>query len=138
MTSPSVPLKWNHEELNAFNKLQSVFFKSPFVRQPDWNATFYLNTDASAQAISAVLLQKFGEDMHPVSYFSKTLNKAESNYAAVKLELMAIVKAVEAFKSYLYNRHFYILFDSKPLKHYNKTESPTNLVTRWLLTLGEY
>jgi hypothetical protein len=108
------------------------------VRQPDWNATFYLNTDASAQAISAVLLQKFGEDFHPVSYFSKTLNKAESKYAAIKLELMAIVKAVEAFKSYLYNRHFFILSDSKPLKHYHRTESPVNIITRWLLTLGEY
>lgn len=138
MTSPSVPLRWDSEQLDAFHQLQAIFFKAPFVRQPDWNSTFYLNTDASKQAISAVLLQKFGDNLHPVSYFSKTLNKAESNYPAIKLELMAIVKSVEAFKNYLYNRQFYILSDSKPLQHYKKTVSPANIITRWLLQLSEF
>lgn len=138
MTSPSVPLTWTEEAKQSFNSLQAIFFKAPFVRQPNWNSTFYLNTDASCVAISAVLAQKFNGQLHPISYFSKTLSKSEANYPALKLELMAIVKGVSAFRHYLFNRHFKVLSDSKPLEHFRRTTSPANIITRWLLELSEY
>ena len=50
---------------------------------------FYLNTDASAFAISAVLLQKHGKNLLPIAYFSKALRKAETRYPAIQLELKA-------------------------------------------------
>lgn len=138
LTSPMRQFTWNEYLQNTFKTIQAIFFKYPFLRQPNWNETFYLNTDASKQAISAVLLQKFNNDLLPISYFSKSLNKAEQNYPAIKLELMAITKGIQAFKYYLYNRHFIILSDSQPLKYYKKTQSPADLITRWLLLISEY
>ena len=69
-----------------------------FVQQPDFSKKFVLNTD--------------------VSYFSKMVKKAETNYAALKLELMAIIYGVKAFHYYLYGRKFTVLSDSRPLKYY--------------------
>lgn len=83
-------------------------------------------------------MQKHGDDLLPISYFSKMLKDSESRYPAIQLELMAIVKGVCAFEYYLRGRHFFILSDSKPLKHFKKVVSPANIISRWLLTLGEY
>lgn len=138
LTTPKANFNLTEKHRKAIQSLQEIFFKEPFLRQPDWQETFYLNTDASSVAISACLLQKFGNDLLPVSYFSKTLNKHEKNYPAIKLELMAIVKGVQAFKYYLFNRNFIVLSDSQPLKHYKSISSPTDLTTRWLLALSEY
>ena len=99
---------------------------------------FYLNTDASAFAISTVLLQKHGENLLPIAYFSKALRKAETKYPAIQLELMAIVKGISAFRNILFGRQFTILSDSKPLDKYKKTNSSAGIVTRWLMELAEY
>lgn len=138
LTNPKTKFVWSEENRAAFTKLQEIFFKEPFLRQPNFQEKFFLNTDASSVAISACLLQNFGDELLPVSYFSKTLNKHEKNYPAIKLELMAIVKGIHAFKYYLYNREFVILSDSAPLQHYKQVSSPTDLTTRWLLSISEY
>lgn len=118
--------------------MQKIVFSSPFVRQPCWEKVFYLNTDASKAAISFVLLQEFDRQLLPISYFLHALLQSESNYHALKLELMAVVKGVEAFKHYLYSRQFILLSDIKPLQHYKKISSPASLTTRWLIKLSEY
>ena len=56
LTSPKSPFKWTHKENEAFDELQKIFFKQPFLQKPDYNKAFFLNTDASSFAISAVLL----------------------------------------------------------------------------------
>ncbi|GBN61380.1 Transposon Tf2-6 polyprotein [Araneus ventricosus] len=138
LTRKNVPFHWTPTHQEAFKKLQDVFFTKPFVRLPDWDKPFVLNTDASGQAISGILLQEHEGKLHPISYYSKTLSNSERNYPAIKLELFAIYKSVHAFKTYLYNTNFKILTDSKPLLHYKKIASPTDIVSRWLLYLSEF
>ncbi|GBM41078.1 Retrovirus-related Pol polyprotein from transposon 412, partial [Araneus ventricosus] len=138
LTKKNIPFQWTLTHQDAFKKLQDVFFTKPFVRLPDWDKPFVLNTDASGQAISGILLQEHEGKLHPNSYYSKTLSNSERNYPAIKLELFAIYKSVHAFKTYLYNTNFKILTDSKPLLHYKKIASPTNIVSRWLLYLSEF
>ncbi|GBN31791.1 Transposon Tf2-9 polyprotein [Araneus ventricosus] len=138
LTRKNVPFQWTPTHQEAFKKLQDVFFTKPFVRLPDWDKPFVLNTDASGQAISGILLQEHEGKLHPISYYSKTLSNSERNYPAIKLELFAIYKSVHAFKTYLYNTNFKILTDSKPLLHYKKIASPTDIVSRWLLYLSEF
>lgn len=138
LSSPSSSFVWSEECNSSFENLQHIFFNQPFVRQPAWDKPFLLNTDASKKGIAAVLLQEFDKQLLPISYFSKALSPAETRYPAIKLELMAITKGVEAFRYFLYGRHFTVLSDSKPLSHYKKTTSPADITTRWLLQLGEY
>jgi transposase InsO family protein len=138
LTGPNVDFVWDDACDMAFENLQKTFFNQPFLRQPVWENTFYLNTDASKHAIAACLLQKFDDLLLPVSYYSKTLSKSEQKYPAIKLELMAIVKGIQAFKFYLYSRKFVVLSDSQPLKFYRKISSPADITTRWLSKLAEY
>lgn len=138
LTSPKRAFSWSQNEEDAFQNLQRVFFQKPFLKQPNFNDIFYVNTDASKFAIGAVVLQRHGEDLLPIAYFSKALRKAETKYPPIQLELMAIAKALTAFRNLLYGRHFILLSDSKPLRHYRKTSSPADIITRWLMDISEY
>ena len=139
LTSTKTPFKWTETHTQAFNLIQKTFFMRPFLLQPNWNEKFYLCTDASLQGLGSSLLQRSSNgDLLPVAYFSRTLSKAEKSYPAIKLELLAIVSSIRAFKQYLYHRDFIILSDCNPLKNYRKITSPADIVTRWLLELGEY
>lgn len=83
-------------------------------------------------------LQSVLYDLLPIAYFSKVLRKAKTKYPPIQLELMAIVKGMAAFRNIAYGRHFIVLSDSKPLKHYKHTTSPADIVTHWLLDIREY
>ena len=53
---------------------------------PDYSQPFILTTDASNEAIGAVLSQgKIGED-RPIAFASKALNDAESRYSTIEKE----------------------------------------------------
>lgn len=138
LTSPKTSFTWSEEYDNIFKQVQKVFFSEPFLTLPDWSKTFHLNTDASGTAIAGVLLQERNNELLPVSYYSKSLTPSERNYPAIKLELMAIIKSINAFKFFLFNRHFTVLSDSKPLEFYKRTTSPADLTTRWLVELSNY
>lgn len=138
LTSSKVKFDWGEEQELAFKKLQETFFNQPFVRLPNFDKPFFLNTDASKNALGGVLLQSFDNKLCPVAYFSKSLSPTEKRYSALKLELMALHRSVIAFKQHLYNRNFTVFSDSKPLQFYKRTSSPADVTTRWLMELSEY
>ena len=57
--------------------------------------------DASDYAIGAVLGQTKDKRHHAIAYASKTLTGAQLNYATTKKELLAVVFAIDKFRSYL-------------------------------------
>ena len=64
----------------GFEDLRDSFYHKPILQCPNFNLPFILTTDAFASAIGVVLsLCKIGEDF-PVSFASRTLNRAEMNF----------------------------------------------------------
>ena len=122
----------------SFKKIKKIFLSSPFMLQPSKEKTFFLNTDASKIAISAVLCQEVEGILRPVRYFSRRLNGAEQKYESSKMELLAIIEGVKQFKDYLYGRNFVILSDHEPLKFFLKLQNPAPIIARWLLFLSEF
>ena len=57
--------------------------------------------DVSDYAMGAVLGQRQDKTFHAIYYASKVLNEAQINYATTKKERLAIVFALEKFRSYL-------------------------------------
>ena len=59
---------------------------------PDLARPFVVECDASDFATGAVLSQKGADDLlHPVAFYSKSLNDAERNYEIHDKELLAII-----------------------------------------------
>ena len=71
------------------------------MRAPDWHLPFEVMYDASDIDVGVVLRQRVEGKPYVVYYASKTLNEAQRNYTTTEKELLAMVYALDKFRSYL-------------------------------------
>ena len=98
----NAPLSWSNDEITAFNTLRQNIKCCSSLQLPRVNVAFTVETDASNEALGAVLLQR-GK---AVEYASRLLNKSEQNYSTFEEELLAIMFALKKFRQYLLGAHF--------------------------------
>ncbi|GBM14503.1 Transposon Ty3-I Gag-Pol polyprotein [Araneus ventricosus] len=100
---------------------------------------FALCSDASKLALGAVLVQEDETGfLHPIAFASRKLSRAETKFAVVELETMAIVFAVNHFKNYLFGKHFRIYSDQQCLSKIINYKDPTSRIARWMVTLQQF
>ncbi len=85
---------WTPEAEAAFQALKNALTSSPVLHAPDFGCPFTLYTDASGTGLGAVLSQLRDGEEHPVVYISRKLSPAETRYAALEKEALAIKWAV--------------------------------------------
>jgi hypothetical protein len=73
--------------------------------------------DASNFAIGAILGQTKDKKHYAISYASKTLSGPQLNYATTEKELLAIVFAIDKFRSYLVGTKVIIYTDHAAPKY---------------------
>lgn len=130
---------WTEQEENAFVTLKDWLAKKPILTHPNYNKQFILSTDASDNAIAAMLGQKDSQGIiHPISYFSRKLNTTELKYSIMHKELLAIVESVKSYTHYLYGTKFIIRCDNSSLQTIKNLPNPANRVSRWLMFLAEF
>ena len=138
LTRKNVEFDWSDECEQSFEAIKQLLVKYPVLRFPDFTKDFYLSTDASDFAISAVLEQQHGDELHPVAFISRQLNKAERNYSTTEKECLAIYWAFENLKTYLLGHRTHVLTDHQPLRDIFKATNPGGRLTRWSLKLSAY
>ncbi|KAL0393210.1 UNVERIFIED_CONTAM: Retrovirus-related Pol polyprotein from transposon.6 [Sesamum radiatum] len=122
----------------AFDELKRALTSAPIIQPPDWSTPFEIMCDASNYAVGAVLGQKIEKSHHVIYYASKTLDAAQCNYSTTEKELLAIVFALDKFRSYLLGSKIVVFSDHAALKHLlSKKESKPRLI-RWILLLQEF
>ncbi|CAN6573203.1 unnamed protein product [Malus baccata var. baccata] len=86
----------------------------------------------------AVLGQRRDKKPHVIYYASRTLNDAQLNYSTIEKELLAVVFALDKFRSYLLGTKVIIYTDHAALKYLlTKKEAKPRLI-RWMLLLQEF
>jgi hypothetical protein len=119
-----------------FNTLKKLT-EEPLLQYPDFTKPFVLTTDASNEAVGAILSQgPIGQDL-PVAYASRTLSHAEKNYSTTE-ELLAIVWGCRQYRQYLFGRTFTIVTDHQPLTWVFNVKDPSSRLLRWRLKLEEF
>lgn len=73
--------------------------------------------DASNCAVGAILEQRREGKLFVVYYASKTLNSAQMNYSTTKKELLAVVFALDKFRSYLIGSPITIFTDHAAIEY---------------------
>ncbi|XP_050895565.1 uncharacterized protein LOC127102204 [Lathyrus oleraceus] len=68
---------------------------------PNRRLPFKIMRDASDYAVGAVLGQRKDKKLHAIFYASRTLDPTQMNYATTEKELLAVVFALDKFRSYL-------------------------------------
>ena len=111
------PFDFTDECLAAFHNLKKALISAPIIQPPDWTLPFEIMCDASDYAIGAVLGQTKDKKHHAIAYASKTLTGAQLNYATTEKELLAIVFAIDKFRSYLVGAKIVVYTDHAALKY---------------------
>ena len=107
---------------------------------PDFTKPFKLHIDACDRGLGAILYQDQPDGKEkPISFASRSLNKAESNYPAHKVEFLALKWAVtKRFHEYLYGNKFMVYTDNNPLKYILTTAKLDATGHRWVAALAAY
>ncbi|KAM1660255.1 hypothetical protein ACFX2K_003267 [Malus domestica] len=133
-----VSFEFNEECEKAFKHLKEMLTSAPIIRPPDWSIPFELMCDASDYALGPVLGQRKDKQPHVIYYASRTLNDAQLNYSTTEKELLAVVFALDKFRSYLLGTKVIIYTDHAALKYLlTKKEAKPRLI-RWILLLQEF
>ena len=107
------------------------------MRTPNWQLPFEMMCDASDLAIGTVLGQREEGKPYVVYYASKTLNEVQRNSKTTENELLAVVYALDKFRSYLVGSDIIIFTDYLALKYLlTKQNAKARLIT-WVLLLQE-
>ena len=138
LTRKHVKFDWSEECEKGFQSIKQALLNYPVLRFPDFTKEFFLSTDASDFAISAVLEQQHGDDLHPVAFISRQLNKAERNYSTTEKECLAIYWSFENLRCYLTGHFTHVITDHLPLRGVFKATNPGGRLTRWSLKLSAY
>jgi hypothetical protein len=141
LTRKDTVWKWGMKEQDTFDTLKTRVTSEPILVQPDLTKQFILEVDASGYAVGAVLLQKKADGrLHPIEYFSSTLNEAERNYDIYDLELLVIIKVLEHWKTYLGGslHKIKIFSDHMNLQYWRQPQKISRRIAREVLTLSEY
>jgi hypothetical protein len=64
-------------DITTFEELRNQLVSSPILAHPDFSKKFILDTDASNEAIGAVLSQEIDGKEKPIAFASRTLTKPE-------------------------------------------------------------
>jgi hypothetical protein len=111
---------------------------APIIVAPDWNLHFEIMCDESDYAVGAVLRQRHDKFFQAIYYASKVMTEQQLNYATTEKELLAVVFALEKFRSYLVGSKVVVYTDHAALKYLLTKEESKPRLLRWILLLQEF
>ncbi|CAK1585830.1 unnamed protein product [Parnassius mnemosyne] len=118
----ATPINMTDKMLRAFHQCKESLTHATLLSHPDVQAELALFTDASNEAIGAVLQQKRQDKIwQPLGFFSRKLSLPQKKYSPYDRELLAIYVAIKHFKYMLEARNFAIYTDHKPISYAFKT-----------------
>ena len=131
---------WADKCEHAFQSLKFALSHAPILRPYDPNLPCTLDLDASDFAVGAVLLQGTGtdQDLLPVAFESKRLNRAERNYSARDREQQALVHATHKWRHYLLGQPVTVRTDHRPLLYPLRLEFMKSRHHRWEEQLNQF
>ena len=130
--------EWDEECQQKFEELKAYFTTAPIVKAPGWHLPFKVMCNASDLVVGAVLRQRVEGKPYVVYYASKTLNEAQRNYTTTEKELLAVVYALDKFRSYLIGSDIVIFTDHSALKFLLTKQNSKARLIRWVLLLQEF
>jgi hypothetical protein len=138
LLAKDAPFIYMKECLQSFHTLKKALISAPVIHPPDWHLPFEIMCDTSDYAVGAMLDQSKDKKHHAISYASKTLTRPQLNYATMEKELLAVVFAIEKFRSYLVGAKVIVYIDHATLKYLLTKKDAKPRLIRWILLLQEF
>ena len=134
---------WQPNHTEAFNALKCALSESPVLSFFQFGMPLRLETDASVKnGLGFALWQQQDQQWHLIQCGSRFLSDAETRYAVIELECLAVVWAVRKCHLYLAGASFDVVTDHRPLvpiiNHYSLDQIENPRLLRLLLKLRPY
>jgi len=129
---------WNQDSQKSFEKIIGHLTSAPIMQSPDWSLPFELMCDASDFAVGAVLGQRKEGKPYVIYYASRTLNSAQMNYTTTEKELLAVIFALDKFRSYLIGSSTIVFTDHAAVRYLMSKQDAKPRLIRWILLLQEF
>ena len=127
------------EQIAAFDTLREKLANPPILALPKPGLPYVLDTDANDIQVGCVLQQRHLDDsLHPIGYFSRTLNETERKYDTTEKECLGIIWAVLLLRPYLEMERFTLRTDHEALKWLFDDNSKGAKLDRWRLRLQQF
>lgn len=136
----NTPFKFDKDCERAFYTLRDALESSPVLAIYNNERETEIHTDASSHGFGAVLLQRQTDNkMHPVAYYSRRTNPAESRYHSFELETLAVILALRRFGPIIGSRKpFKIVTDCSALTLTLAKKDINPKISRWVLEMEQY
>lgn len=102
---------WTSEHDKSFSALKQALCSALVLILPDFSKPFSIETDACDQGVGAVLMQ----EGHPLAFLSKAMGPKSKGLSTYEKEYLAILLAMQQWRSYLQYSEFIIYTDQKSL-----------------------
>jgi hypothetical protein len=135
LLAKDIPFEFDDAYLRSFQILKKALISAPIIQPPDWSLPFGIMCDASDYAVGAVLGQTKDKKHHAIAYAIKTLTRPQLNYATTEKDLLAVVFAIDKFRSYLVGAKVIVYSDHATLKYLLTKKDTKPCLIRWILLL---
>ncbi|GFV99998.1 retrovirus-related Pol polyprotein from transposon 297 [Trichonephila clavipes] len=132
--SPRTSIWKSGSDRKAVDVVKAAITKVPVLKLPYFKKPFELFTDASSIGVGAVLNQ----EQRPVVFASRTLSAAERKYIVTERECLAVVWALNKFRTYLGFLPIKVITDHVALTRLTHGKNLSNRMIRWALKLAEF
>ena len=112
LTRDDAPWTWTGQHDRALHDIKVRLSTAPILRFYDVKKPVQIQADALSTGLGACLLQ----EGQPVAYASRTLTRAETAYAQIEKEMLAIYYACREFHPFIYGKSTDVYTDHKPLE----------------------
>ena len=100
-SKPHQIIDWRNDMCESFTSSKTALADATMLSHPKPGASISLTSDASDQAVEAVLEQYVDGFWQPLVFFSKQLRPPEKKYSTFDRELLAFYLAIRHFKYFL-------------------------------------
>ncbi|GKA42498.1 putative nucleotidyltransferase, ribonuclease H [Tanacetum coccineum] len=129
--------RWTKSAEAAFLEMKKLVSELPTLTTPKKGKTLMMYLAATNEAVSAVLLTKRDERQMPIHYVSRSLQRAETNYAPMEKLALALVHAARRLRRYFQAHPIKVITDN-PIGQVLNNSGASGRLAKWAVELGAY
>lgn len=147
LTRKNSRFKWDEVCSQSYEKLKADLTTVPLLGYPDITKPFKIYTDASDNAIGAVLVQDCGPEESiipgipnekPIHFYSHKLSKSQQKWSTIEKETFSIKMALEKFDPYIHGCTVTLFTDHKPCIYLLSSPMQNRKIQQWALSISGY